>query len=110
MNFKAQVAIALLAIGLIGFGVFYIGAPETWLRIKAGNGTVWADTGLAPRKLATLPAGTFVPAVRCIDAKSFWYVEIRLPDRRTGYVLYDPVNLIDKPSSFPRRLPIYRGC
>jgi hypothetical protein len=67
--------------------------PGLEMTMTARNGTkVWSDAGDHGALIKTLAAGEKLAVARCVDSKSFFDYQVRLPDGRLGYV---DVNNID---------------
>jgi hypothetical protein len=81
-----RIAIALvLALVILASWVF-LSNPGLEMTIVANRGTqVWSDVGGHGVVIKTLTMGERLVVVRCVDSKSFFDYQVRLPDGRQGY-------------------------
>jgi 2-hydroxychromene-2-carboxylate isomerase len=93
MNKKNKIKNIIGAIFIIGivFFWFYMRSPRGMILMTEEIVPVYATekdalTSPSPAAIEKLAAGKNVPVIRCVDVKSYYLHEVRLPDGKTGFI------------------------
>jgi len=88
MNLRIAIPIAVLSLLAIAGGIFYAIAEKADLLVD-GNTMVWAQPDFDVERdtpIAALHKGEVIHIEECLDMKTDFVYQVKLPDGRLGYV------------------------
>ena len=104
--------LAIIAIALVGaFSLWWFNRANLIIRGETQVFEIMPGGPEHEHQIATLHPGEEFTVYACIDDKSYYGYEIRLPSGRTGYVLKGDTEITQKPFVFPPySQPIVWNC